>query len=276
MGATIPPKLGSRCIQVIRAAVLGSPISHSLSPRLHNAAFQFLEVEGSYEAIEVDEAGLVEFLASIEVENWTGFSLTMPLKEKVLQLAEILDPIALRIQSANTLLLTSEGRYATSTDYLAFKRILAAKEYSRVAVIGSGGTARAALGAIDGTIPEVDIFLRNRSQDEALQNCMLETQAHFLNFQDEISNYDLVISTTPKGVTDEIARRITKPVGELIEVLYSPWPTVLAERWLSSDLPVTDGIDLLVEQGLDQVKLFTKLDFDPNALRAHLLLALRT
>ncbi len=260
---------------MIRAAVLGSPISHSLSPKLHTAAFEFLRIEGSYEAIEVDEAGLVDFIESIDLQDWTGFSLTMPLKEKVLQIADVVDPIASRIQSANTLLMDGNTTYATSTDYLAFKTILAAKEYSRVVVIGGGGTARAALGAIDGTVATVEILLRNPAQRQALQNCLLETEAVFRELTHEIADYDLIISTTPKGASDEIAARIHQPKGELIEVLYSPWPTDLAHRWLSLNLSVIDGIDLLVEQGLEQLKLFTKLDFDLPALRKHLLLALR-
>ena len=84
---------------MIRGAVLGSPITHSLSPRLHRAIFDFLKIEGSYEAIEVKSGELTEFFTK-RAEEFDYFSLTMPLKEEALSLGLPVDSIATRIQSA--------------------------------------------------------------------------------------------------------------------------------------------------------------------------------
>ena len=89
-----------------RAAVLGSPIAHSLSPALHNAAYLALGIEGKYDAVEVGSGQLSKFMNQVRQTeaNWIGFSLTMPLKEEALIVADQIDPLANQIKSANTLL----------------------------------------------------------------------------------------------------------------------------------------------------------------------------
>ena len=92
---------------MIRAAVLGSPISHSLSPKIHRKAYDLLDLDSEYTAIEVDEKSFPDFFQNLESSDdgskWSGFSLTMPLKEIVLQYCVASDPIAKRIDSGNTL-----------------------------------------------------------------------------------------------------------------------------------------------------------------------------
>ena len=88
---------------VHRAAVLGSPIAHSLSPALHRAAYASLGLRWTYEAIEVDEAGLAGFLAGLD-RSWAGLSLTMPLKEEAARLLADVDPTARALRSVNTVL----------------------------------------------------------------------------------------------------------------------------------------------------------------------------
>ena len=129
---------------MIRAAVLGSPISHSLSPLIHQYAYAILGVEGSYERFEISEATFPNFIEQAMDESWTGFSLTMPLKEAAFSSSFPCDERTERIHSANTLIHNGRTFVATSTDILAFDRLLAQVTFSRVAIIGSGGTARTA------------------------------------------------------------------------------------------------------------------------------------
>ena len=105
-----------------RAAVLGSPISHSLSPAIHNAACLALGIEGKYDAVEVKENELEGFIHEVDrtPADWIGFSLTMPLKEAIFKVADVVDPLAKQIFSANTLIPTDDGWYATSTDVAGF------------------------------------------------------------------------------------------------------------------------------------------------------------
>ena len=102
---------------MIKAAVLGSPISHSLSPLLHSTAYAQLGLSAKYEAIEVKADNLARFMDERD-ETWTGFSLTMPLKEEAITYADNIDNLAKRINSANTLYRKAGEWHATSTDVI--------------------------------------------------------------------------------------------------------------------------------------------------------------
>ena len=129
-----------REIQMIRAAVLGSPISHSLSPRIHTKAYEILGLAANYQAFEVTESDFASFFTKNMNEAWSGFSLTMPLKEVAFKVANEVDGRAKRINSANTLYRRDTSWFATSTDCLAFENLISLPMDSKVAIIGGGGT----------------------------------------------------------------------------------------------------------------------------------------
>jgi shikimate dehydrogenase len=259
-----------------RAAVLGSPISHSLSPLLHNTAYQMLGLEAEYSAIEMVPEAISSFLDSLD-SSWIGLSLTMPLKESVLDLDIDIDEIVSRTRSANTILLDGGGQpRATSTDYLAFKRLIKVEPQMRVAILGAGGTARSALGALAGSLLEVDVYLRDLAKGSHLASCAPQTtltlhQLSELCAQD-LATYDWLISTLPSGVTNALAEEIasskmTFPNLDFLEVLYNPWPTELLIALKSAGASTLDGLDLLVEQALDQIHLMTGESFDFDTMR---------
>lgn len=238
-----------------RAAVLGSPISHSLSPALHNAAYLSLGIEGKYDAVEVKSGELKAFMARVrEAEvNWIGFSLTMPLKEETLSVADKVDPLAIQINSANTLIPTLDGWLATSTDVAGFIWALAQHEISNfrsVQIIGAGATARAAAAAIDAPGRQIEVISRNPDREAALRKCVLDAELKFQSWQNVTLDADLVINTSPKHAADNL------PAGSgiLFESLYDPWPTKLASNWRGK---VIDGMDLLIHQAIDQIHLMT-------------------
>ena len=256
---------------MMKAAVLGSPIEHSLSPFIHNRAYEILGVEGQYEKFDVNAEQIAEFLTSKRLDDWTGFSLTMPLKEVVLGLGFDVDVRARKIHSVNTLLRVGNSYKALSTDVLAFDRILDGIEFNKVAIIGGGGTARAALGALDGRIGEVTLLQRSAKRNDVLTRCVDTTKLDFCSMQTSLESFDLVISTTPSGASDILAPSIPKSPGTLIEALYKPWPTLISQTWTSSGGRVIHGLDLLVEQALDQVQLMTSRSFDYTSMRKTLL-----
>jgi shikimate dehydrogenase len=235
---------------MIKAAVLGSPISHSLSPALHKRAYELLGVVAS------------------------GFSLTMPLKEKIFGLMDLMDfridSEATRMRSANTLVVEKGGFRATSTDRTGFIRLFDGLARKRVAIIGGGGTARAALAALEGAATTVDFLLRSSARTEILAKVAISTEVNFFGMDHSLRGYDLVIATVPSGVSDLIAATLDFPIPAFCEVLYNPFPTALLAKARSLGSRTMDGIDLLVEQALDQVKLFSKQNFEFEAMRGEL------
>jgi len=259
----------------LRGAVVGTPISHSLSPLLHREAFAFLGIDGSYDRHEVPAGGLSQFL-SREGENFDYISITMPLKEEALELPVSVDSRISRIQSANTLYRVDGNWNLTSTDGSGFIAALANAGYldfKKALVLGAGGTARAVVGALDGVAQEIVVLGRTSTRREVLENSIEKSQFDYQRWRDnpDFDQYDLVVNTTPAGAADLLADAIQPGDCRLLfDVIYKPWPTVLASRWSDSDGDVINGLELLLYQGIQQLSLAIGDSIDELALATHL------
>ncbi|MGW2834045.1 shikimate dehydrogenase [Streptomyces sp. NPDC001286] len=249
-----------------RAAVLGSPIGHSLSPRLHNAAYRALGLDDwSYDRFEIDEAALPGFLEGLGPE-WAGLSLTMPLKRAVIPLLDEITDTAASVEAVNTVVFREDGRrVGDNTDIPGLIAALQERGVEKVesaAILGAGATASSALAALARLCTgEVTVYVRSeRRADEMRQwGERLGVQVRPADWADAIRAFDapLVISTTPAGGTDDLATRLPARVGTLFDVLYEPWPTPLAAAWQDRGGPVLSGLDLLVHQAVFQFRQFT-------------------
>ncbi len=263
-----------------RAAVLGKPIGHSLSPVLHNAGYAAAGLTGwSYTAMECAEpelAGLVERLTG----EWVGLSLTMPLKEVALRVADEVEPIAAALGAANTLVRRGSGWYATNTDAPGMVDALAAVGLStveRVAILGAGGTARAALAAASALgATEVTLFARRPAARDELWPVAehLGLPLAYRDFADAAASAeaDLVISAVPSGAADRLA--VPWRAGTvLFDALYHPWPTPLAASAVAAGCRIVSGLDLLLAQAAHQFVLFTGVPAPVDAMREALFAA---
>jgi len=250
----------------IKGAVLGYPIEHSLSPLMHKTAFKFLGIEGDYSAIEVKSGLLQNFLEENGAE-YDYLSLTMPLKEEALELKIPIqiDDLGKRIQSLNTLINRKGNWSATSTDGSGFRKALANAgfdHFNNVLILGAGGTARAVAGALDDIADSVDVMRRSVRRSPAIAACFTKIECNFLDWNDQIDlrGYDLVVNTTPSGAADLVAENLATQVnGVLFDVLYKPWPTLLARRWGDAGGKTISGLELLLYQGIDQLNLVSPM-----------------
>jgi len=248
---------------LIKAAVLGSPISHSLSPLLHTVAYTELGLESEYTRIEVKSGELGDFLKNCGA-TWSGFSLTMPLKEEVLDFSDDVSPLAARIRSANTLVQNPSGIWsASTTDVSGFTHALSAHGRDAsgdVLIIGGGATARAAVAACDGVATRISVMVRSQSKVGEISNCVELSDLDFLEWGDTniFATADLIISTTPEFATDSLVKNFpSNPAGLFFDVLYKPWPTLALEKWSGFGGQIVDGLDLLIHQAIDQVMAFS-------------------
>lgn len=246
----------------MKAAVLGSPVSHSLSPVLHNAAYAALDLAHSYSSIETAESELGKFLADKD-DNWLGVSLTMPLKEVAFEFANSCDELATITGAINTLVFGSETK-AFNTDVLGVVDALTeagAGQISQGVIFGSGATARSALVAMQRLgAKAVNCVARNESDIERMSEISKQIGVEFLRTPLGESNWltaDVVINTTPVGVLDEFARDVVSPAGLLLDVVYNPWPTQLAASWGVSGGSIVSGLNMLLHQAGHQVTLMT-------------------
>ncbi len=250
---------------MIRAAVLGSPIAHSLSPALHMAAYKHLGITGEYTAIEVLPADLKDFIDSRD-SSWTGFSLTMPLKESVMSIADVLDPLVVQVACANTLIRKDDSWSAYSTDVSGFRHSIlnkGAATCKSVSIIGSGATARAAAAAVDETGRVIHVVHRNPDRCQAMKSAAPKSEIIFHPWESALPMADITINTTPSGAADVFVHTLSSKVhGIFFEALYKPWPTPLLAKWRSLGGESIDGLDLLVHQGVDQISLMTGIECD--------------
>jgi shikimate dehydrogenase len=259
----------------MKGAVLGSPVEHSLSPLLHREAFNFLGISADYIRQEVSLGTLSAFFSSHQ-EEFDYFSITMPLKEEVIALPVAIDPLVDRIQSANTLYKRSGQWHLTSTDgagLISALKNIGHLSFRRALVLGAGGTARAVVGALDGVAEEIVVLGRTSTRREVLERAVERSSFEYLRWNDSpgFSNYDLVVNTTPAGAADLLADSLTPGSCSLLfDVIYNPWPTVLASRWSDSGGTVVNGVELLLYQGIAQLSLALNRELDEALLAEHL------
>jgi shikimate dehydrogenase len=265
---------------MLRAAVLGSPVSHSLSPVLHRAGYAATGLtDWSYDVHEVDAAGLRGFVGSLD-EEWRGLSLTMPLKEAALDLAATVDPVATRAGAANTLVRGADGSWqAANTDVLGLVRALrphVGEAPRRALVIGGGASARSAVLALaELGITTLTVRARDTAKAADLLAWALDLGVGVVNGSvAEIGPWvttkdDVVVSTVPATAGESVAA--TVPVahgGVLLDVVYDGWPTLLAAAAAAAGMTVVSGLDMLVHQAAEQFRLFTGVEAPVGAMAA--------
>ncbi len=249
-----------------RAAVLGSPISHSLSPVLHRAAYAALGLSWSYEAVEVTADELAGFVAGLD-DSWVGLSLTMPLKEAVLPLLGRVTEAVRVTGAANTVLFGEEQLRGENTD--VFGIVAAVREagtdtIERACVIGAGATARSAVAAaVQLGAKHVTIVVR---RPEATVGAV--AAAHALGVVADVQPWsraaagfgcELVLSTVPGDAGATLVGAIPPTPAVLLDVTYRPWPTSLAAAWSDRGGVVIPGARMLLWQAARQVELMTGL-----------------
>lgn len=276
-----------------RAAVLGSPVMHSLSPVLHTAGYRALGLTGwSYEAIECDEQGLAGFLKSVG-SDWAGLSLTMPLKQVVLPLLDAADQLAIDVGAANTVLLREGRRLGYNTDVpgmVTALRQAGVTSGRNALILGSGATACSALAAVrELGATSVAVAVRSQPRAEPLRMVAarlgLEVRVVDLDAEagltgpgsagasdgSEQAGWRLLISTIPATGAVAVARQIeggAVHADAIFDVIYDPWPTALANAARSAGLVIISGYELLVGQAVGQFELMTGRAAPVAAMRA--------
>lgn len=281
-----------------RAAVLGHPIAHSLSPALHTAAYRALGLEGwQYAAFDVTEDTLEAFLRDVDL-GWAGLSLTMPLKQVVFPLLDHVEPLAQAVGAVNTVLIGSArcGVTLTGANTDVHGLVAALREggagvgqpVTSAVVLGGGATAASALAALaELGCPAPTVLVRNLDRIGPLREAVarMGVSPSFEELEREatvaaLAGADAVVSTMPKHAADPWAEALTAaavtPQGVLIDVVYDPRPTALSRAWAAAGGVVVSGERMLLHQAAEQVRLMTGRTAPLAAMDEALSAALRT
>lgn len=273
------------------AAVIGSPIAHSLSPVIHRAAWQQLGIDGwEYRRAEVTEESLPTFIGQLD-ESFRGLSVTMPCKQAVMPLLDVIDPLASAVGAVNTVVPSSGVLAGFNTDVTGIASAIrrACSQADRAlptsaVVLGARATASSALAALGelGIVTSTVAARRFGGPGSVVAaSSRLGVSIDQVLWSDRdavlraVSGADLVISTLPAGVADPIAEHMTVREGQvLLDVVYFPRDTALRSAFERNGGIVAEGTDMLIFQAAAQVQLMTgrapKTDVMRGALEAEL------
>jgi len=259
-------------------ALIGNPVSHSLSPIMQNAALQFLGLDLIYIAIPCGNEDLELVLNSLKKINCKGLNITIPHKEKVFDHCSEISPIANKLKAINTLKLNSEKEWsATNTDVEGFiyplKKLNLTKKQS--IVLGSGGAARSVIqGLINLNFLKISVISRNKSSlDQLIKNFENQIQLQgLLNSDDQaqilIREADLIVNTTPAGMKTTKYENNEIPYGEafwrslnsqtiVYDLIYNPAPTTLLKFSAKKGCMTIKGLEKLDAQGKKSISFWT-------------------
>ena len=257
------------------AAVIGSPVRHSLSPALHNAAFAASGADWVYTAFEVAPGRAGDALAAMRTLGLGGLSVTMPHKDDVADAVDELDPAAAALHSVNTVVRLADGRLrGHSTDGAGFVASLAEAGADpmgrRVVVLGAGGAARAVVDAL-GRAGAAEVVVVNRNADRATMAAALAGPVGRVGSAADVAGAELVVNATSVGMgtlelpLDPGMLRAGQVVADLV---YHPLETALLAAARAAGARVVDGLGMLVHQAALQQELWLGARPDTAVMRA--------
>ncbi|HYO39564.1 MAG TPA: shikimate dehydrogenase [Nocardioidaceae bacterium] len=244
--------------------MLGSPISHSLSPVLHRTAYAELGLAWDYSAHEVTEATLPGFLDGLDAA-WRGLSLTMPLKRAVVPLLDELSARAAQAAAANTVVLEDGRRTGHNTDVPGVTQAVRERydgPVTRAVVVGGGATAASAvLGLADLGCRQFTVLVREESRAaETVAAAARHPGSPAVDVRrigSPAPDADILVSTIPADAQRAEVVALGEEVRVVFDVIYDPWPTPLASGTRATGAVLVSGLDLLVHQAALQVELMT-------------------
>jgi len=257
------------------AAVVANPIKHSISPFIHNSAFEATNTNGVYLAWEVDEAELAETVANIRRYQMYGINLSMPYKEQVIPYLDRLSEEACLIGAVNTVVNREGTLIGYNTDGKGFFKSLPSFKISkkRLVLLGAGGAAKAILAqAILDGVSQVSVFVRSASIEktrpylEKLQNATgfrvdLFALEDVQDFQDSITKADLLVNATSVGMdgsSQPIPTSIVLPEKLLVaDVIYQPFETPFLKWARNQGNQSINGLGMLLYQAAEAFELWT-------------------
>lgn len=266
------------------AAVVANPIKHSISPFIHNSAFEATNTNGVYLAWEVDATELAETVANIRRYQMYGINLSMPYKEQVIPYLDQLSEEACLIGAVNTVVNREGTLIGYNTDGKGFFKSLPSFKISkkRLVLLGAGGAAKAILAqAILDGVSQISVFVRSSSMEktrpylEKIQNATgfrvdLLALEDIQELQDSITQADLLVNATSVGMdgsSQPIPTSIILPEKLLVaDVIYQPFETPFLKWTRNQGNQSINGLGMLLYQAAEAFELWTGKEMPTNQI----------
>jgi shikimate dehydrogenase len=249
------------------AAVIGSPVRHSLSPAIHNAAFAALGLDWAFVAFDVQPGDVPAVLAAARALGLGGLSVTMPLKEAAAATVDRLTPAAAALGAVNTVVVGPDGLTGDNTDGAGFVDALRPWDPAgcRCAVLGAGGAARAVVRAL-AAAGAADVVVVNRSPARAARAAALAGGVGRVGAAADLAAADLVVNATPVGMDATpgagrlpLDEELLRAGQRVVDLVYHPLRTPLLEAAARRGAVAIDGVGMLVHQAGHAFRSWTGL-----------------
>jgi 3-dehydroquinate dehydratase/shikimate dehydrogenase len=259
--------------------VAGNPIAHSLSPLMQNTAFQRTHVNAVLLPLRVRT--LADLLTLVLELPMSGVAVTMPLKQEVLPRLANMDPLTAKIGACNTIRTGADGKlYGFNTDVAGVVRPLEKRlrlKGARVAVLGAGGAARA---AVFGLVEQgAEVLIVNRTHEQAVALAKAAKAKALKHEQLAKTRFDVLINSTPCGMAGTKAampiREDELNAGLVFDMVYTPLETPLLKLAVSRGIPIIGGLEMFVQQGARQFEIWTGKPAPEAEMRRAVELALK-
>lgn len=255
------------------AALIGSPVRHSLSPAMHNAGFQSLGLDWVYTAFHVHEGDAQRALDAMRVLGLGGMSVTMPHKQAVAEAVDLLDPAAATLHSVNTVVPHTDGRLlGHNTDGDGFVASLAAAGVQVVGrsfgIVGAGGAARAIVDAV-ARAGAAQVVVVNRTAERAQEAAALAGACGRVGSVADLGSVEVVVNATSVGMGSQelpFDPRVLRRDQVVADIVYHPRRTALLAEAAVVGAATVDGLGMLVHQAALQQRLWTGRDPDIAAM----------
>ncbi len=259
--------------------VIGYPVRHSLSPIMHNAAFKARNINAVYLAFQVKD--IKRCIEGIKGLGISGLSITIPHKEKIIKYLDDIDDVAIKIGAVNTVVNKHERLIGYNTDGMGAVSAIEDKtsiKEKRVLLVGAGGAAR----AIGFLLKKrgADIFIVNRSPERG-QALAKFLKGRFISLK-EAKEMDIhvLINTTPLGMVPDIndspvPEELLKPEMVVMDIIYNPLETMLLKMAKRRHCIIIPGIEMFLQQGVEQFRLWTGVEPPLAIMRTVVLKALK-
>ena len=258
--------------------IIGDPVGHSLSPVIHNRAFQLRRIDAVYVPMLVNTGKLRDFMKLGSELPIAGFSVTIPHKQKVIPYLDYIEPLARRIGAVNTVWRKAGKWRGTNTDAAAVIKPLEERltlKRSRVLIVGSGGAARAAACALSDS--GASVFITGRNFDRVRMLARFAGGEALTPDQTAAMYFDAVVHATPLGTfphSDECFFKGPIPADVVFDMVYNPLETLLGRRAREQGKCVIPGIKMFIEQAVAQFEIWTGESAPRQAMEAAALEAL--
>lgn len=279
---------------MIKLNVIGDPIEHSMSPKVHKLCLDEIGVEFKYEKVRVEKGGLKEYIASAVCGGVTGFNLTMPHKQDIIPFLDYIDDEARTYNSVNTVRIKDGKLLGYNTDAVGYVLSLGSLGFSfegkNIVILGAGGVANT-LAVKAALLGAEKISVLNRTVQKAAKTCELAGNIFESKFGEEnkpklfydgsaprtvemyVSDCDLLINATPLGMHGverdyedlEFMERLPKN-AIASDLIYNPPKTSFLRAAENAGLKIINGMGMLLGQAIAADKIFTELDFSPSEI----------